>query len=64
MSFPIDIAVVFLPLLGAFVAGMFGRKIGDRGSQIVTCGPMLLAAAISIKIFIDVALHHGHARIC
>src|SRR5580704_6941075 len=61
MDFTFDLAAVFLPLFGAFVAGLFGRKIGDRGSQIITCGPMLLAAAISIKIFIDVALH-GEAR--
>jgi len=61
MTFYLDLAAVFLPLFGAFVAGLFGRKIGDRGSQIVTCGPMLLAAVISIKIFIDVALH-GEAR--
>ncbi len=57
MTFPLDIAAVFLPLLGAFVAGMFGRKIGDRASQAVTCICMLAAAAISIKLFIDVALH-------
>ena len=29
-------AAIFLPLLGAIVAGFFGRWIGDRGAQIVT----------------------------
>ena len=29
------IAVVFLPLLGAIIAGFFGRLIGDRGAQLV-----------------------------
>jgi len=57
----LDLAAVFLPLLGAFIAGFFGRAIGDRGSQIVTCGCMLIAAAISIDIFVDVALH-GHVQ--
>ena len=28
--FPFDFAVVFLPLLGAVIAGLFGRHIGDR----------------------------------
>ncbi len=57
MSQPLYMAAVFFPLLGAFIAGLFGRKIGDRGSQIVTCGGVLVAAALSIKIFVDVALH-------
>jgi len=57
MTLPIDIAAVFLPLLGAIIAGFFGRKIGDRASQIVTCLCMLVAAGLSIEIFIDVALH-------
>ena len=57
MPLPLDIAVVFLPLLGALIAGLFGRVIGDRLSQWVTCLCVLVAAGISIKIFNDVALH-------
>ena len=30
-------AIVFLPLLGAVVAGLFGRIIGDRIAQLVVC---------------------------
>ena len=56
MTFPFDIAVVFLPLLGALIAGLFGRQIGDRASQIVTCACVLGAAGISIFLFNDVAL--------
>ncbi len=39
--------VVFLPLLGAVIAGLFGRLIGDRGAQLVTCGGLILAAVCS-----------------
>jgi NADH-quinone oxidoreductase subunit L len=60
MSFPFDIAVVFLPLLAAVIAGFLGRRIGDKASQIVTCGCVLVSAVISIYLFNDVALH-GHA---
>ena len=35
------VAVVFLPLLAAAIAGFFGRAIGFRASQLVTCGAML-----------------------
>ena len=40
-------AIVFLPLLGAIIAGFFGRFIGDRASQIVTCTLLILAAMLS-----------------
>lgn len=36
-------AAIFLPLLGAIVAGFFGRWIGDRGAQIVTCAGLLIS---------------------
>jgi NADH-quinone oxidoreductase subunit L len=49
-------AIVFLPLIGAIIAGFGGRLIGDRGAQLVTCGAMALAAALGIVLFIDVAL--------
>jgi len=55
------IASVFLPLLGAFVAGFFGRQIGDRPSQIVTCVCVGLAALASIPTFYDVAIQ-GNAQ--
>jgi NADH-quinone oxidoreductase subunit L len=47
---------IFLPLLGAVVAGLFGRLIGDRGAQAVTCGAMLISAALAVAIFAEVAL--------
>jgi NADH-quinone oxidoreductase subunit L len=56
-----EIAVIFLPLLAAFIAGFFGRLIGDRGSQFVTAGAVLLSALLSIWLFVDVALH-GNTR--
>jgi NADH-quinone oxidoreductase subunit L len=47
---------IFLPLIGAAVAGLLGRFIGDRGAQFVTCGAMLLSALLAILIFAEVAL--------
>ncbi len=49
-------AAIFLPLLGAVIAGFFGRAIGDRASQIVTCGGVGLGAVLSIPIFFSVAI--------
>jgi NADH-quinone oxidoreductase subunit L len=49
------IAVVFLPLFGAIIAGFFGRAIGDRAAQLVTAGAMCLAAVLAIPLFIEIA---------
>jgi NADH-quinone oxidoreductase subunit L len=48
------VAVVFLPLLAAVIAGFFGRVIGDRGAQLVTCGALLLSAVLGIFLFRDI----------
>ncbi len=53
---------IFLPLIGALIAGFFGRAIGDRGAQLVTCGLVIAAAVISVIAFIDIGVmgnpHH------
>ena len=50
----IDVVIVFLPLAGALIAGLFCLQIGDRLAQVVTCGPMLVAMLLSFWVFIDV----------
>ncbi|MEM7750272.1 MAG: NADH-quinone oxidoreductase subunit L, partial [Pseudomonadota bacterium] len=44
-------AIVFLPLLGAIIAGFFGRFITDRGSEIVTTAFLFLSAILSWIVF-------------
>ena len=48
-------ATVFLPLIGALIAGLFGRLIGPRGAQLVTCGAMVLSAVFGTVIFAQAA---------
>jgi NADH-quinone oxidoreductase subunit L len=55
-------AIVFLPLLGAAIAGLFGRLIGARASELVTTGFLFIAAALSCYAFYDVAWL-GHSAI-
>ncbi|MGE0120671.1 MAG: NADH-quinone oxidoreductase subunit L [Dongiaceae bacterium] len=57
----IDATIVFLPLAGALIAGLFCGQIGDRLAQYVTCAAMLLSMALSIYVFVDVA-YLGNAR--
>mgnify|MGYP000035034135 CR=1 FL=1 len=39
--------IVFLPLIGFLITGIFGRKIGDLGSQIITSSLVGISAVIS-----------------
>ena len=56
-----DVLPVFLPLAGFLVAFLFGKQIGDRGAQFVTCAGLISAAVLSVMLFFDVALG-GHPR--
>ncbi|MPY75276.1 MAG: NADH-quinone oxidoreductase subunit L [Alphaproteobacteria bacterium] len=49
-----DVAIVFLPLLGAIIAGFFGRMIGDRASMYVTCVLLTVSCALGWVVFFDV----------
>src|SRR5579859_2120438 len=55
-------AIVFLPIIGSAIAGLFGRMIGARASELVTTGLLFVSAALSIVAFNDVALE-GHKYI-
>ena len=55
----LEALAIFPPLAAAFIVGLFGRRaLGDRASELITCGGVLLAAAVAIWLFITVALGH------
>ena len=56
-------APIFLPLFGAVIAGLFGRVLGARGAQLVTCGAMGIAAVMAIVVFTEVVLQGETATI-
>ena len=37
------LTILILPLLGSFVSGFLGRKIGVTGSHIITCTCLILS---------------------
>src|SRR5262245_11085614 len=49
-------AIVFLPLIGAIIAGLFGRGIGAKASEYVTTGLMIVAGVLSWIVFFTVAM--------
>lgn len=56
-------AIVFLPLIGFLIAGLFGRLIGARASEIVTTTLLLISAALSWVAFVQVGFGSGTTRI-
>ncbi|MFZ2099347.1 MAG: NADH-quinone oxidoreductase subunit L [Oricola sp.] len=48
-------AIVFLPLIGALTAGLFGNSIGAKASEYITSGLMVLVAVLSWIAFATVA---------
>jgi NADH-quinone oxidoreductase subunit L len=56
-------AIVFLPLLGFLIAGLFGSSIGSKASEFVTSGFMVIAAALSWVMFSQYALGHHEAHV-
>jgi NADH-quinone oxidoreductase subunit L len=50
------LTVPLAPLVGAIVAGLFGKAVGRRGSHIVTILGVLIAFVISVMVLKSVAL--------
>ena len=53
------VAIVFLPLLGAILAGLFGRFLGRTGAQVVTCGLLIASAVLSVPLLYKVGFGSG-----
>ncbi len=56
-------AIVFLPLIGFLIAGIFGRWIGVRGAQLVTSGLLVVSAVLSVVALISVGLQGETERV-
>jgi len=54
-----DVAIVALPLLGALIAGLGNRRLGDKGAQWITSGLMLISFVLSWVVFLQ---YDGTAR--
>ena len=42
--------IVFLPLIGAFISGFFGKKIGNRNTQILASVLVTLSGIYTLII--------------
>lgn len=51
-----ELLAVFPPLFAFLIAGLFGKNIGDKGCQFITCAAVIVAALSSISLFFSVIL--------
>jgi NADH-quinone oxidoreductase subunit L len=56
-------AIVFLPLVGFLIAGLFGRVIGARPSEIITTALLFVSAVLSWVALVQVGYGDGATRV-
>jgi len=52
------LALIVFPLLGSISSGFFGRKIGVKGSHLLTCAFVLITTLFSIMSFFEVGFNN------
>jgi NADH:ubiquinone oxidoreductase subunit 5 (subunit L)/multisubunit Na+/H+ antiporter MnhA subunit len=48
--------LIFLPLIGSFCAGLFGKKLGPFGASCVTVSCLWFTFFVSLFVFYEVSL--------
>ena len=49
-----ELTLLFLPLIGSIISGFFGKRLGDRNSEILTSTLVSISTILSILIFYKV----------
>jgi NADH-ubiquinone oxidoreductase chain 5 len=52
------LTIIFLPLLGSIASGFFGRKIGTKGSQFITCICVIITTLLSMVAFVETGINN------
>ena len=50
------LSIIILPLLSSLVSGFLGRKIGVTGSQLITCGSLIITSILITIAFYEVGI--------
>jgi NADH-quinone oxidoreductase subunit L len=56
-------AIVFLPIIGAMISGLFGRVLGARPCEIITTSFVGIGAVLSLVAFWQVGLGHQTLKV-
>ena len=50
------LTIITLPLLASIICGFAGRKVGVKGSQIISCLSILITTFLAINVFVEVGM--------
>ena len=50
------LSILIFPLLGSFVSGLLGRKIGVTGAHLITCSCLIISSILATFAFYEVGL--------
>ena len=50
--------IIILPLLGSIISGFFGRKVGVKGAQLITCSSVIITTLLVLLSFIEVGYNN------
>lgn len=59
----LTLITLLAPLLGGVLAGIFGKKIGKRGTHVVTIALMIVSFVSAMSLFKTVLLDHASAQV-
>jgi NADH-ubiquinone oxidoreductase chain 5 len=51
------LALITLPLLGSIASGLFGRKLGVTGSQLITTSLVIITTILAMLAYLEVGLN-------
>ncbi len=52
------LSIIILPLLGSIVSGFFGRKVGVKGAQLITCSSVIVTTVLAVIAFFEVGFNN------
>nr|YP_010944621.1 NADH dehydrogenase subunit 5 [Gymnascella citrina]WMB97498.1 NADH dehydrogenase subunit 5 [Gymnascella citrina] len=52
------LVIILLPLLGSIISGFFGRKVGIKGGQLITCSFIIITTILAILAFFEVGYNN------
>lgn len=52
------LVIILLPLLGSIISGFFGRKVGVKGGQLITCSLIIITTLLAVLTFFEVGYNN------
>jgi len=51
------LTIITLPLLGSIASGLFGRKLGVTGAQVITTSLVIITTLLAVTAFFEVGIN-------